>query len=127
MISRVVHGWLALQVLVVSLLPTLDADQWSKLPQLWEHYRVHRQTENQNLGLGDFLVMHYGHSAHRNAENHSHLPLKEHCGSLTWMKSIPTAPVLAAPVVQLPNQSFVYLSFTPPFPPSNIWQPPRLA
>ncbi|MBN8826356.1 MULTISPECIES: hypothetical protein [unclassified Spirosoma] len=70
--KSVVAFLLALLITGSSLLPGFGIDQTSRLLDLAQHYREHRQ-QQPTLSFLDFMEMHYGaNSEHQKHPNHSH-------------------------------------------------------
>lgn len=68
------------------VLPAPVREECVKLPDLYEHYQLHRQTD-PNLSAFAFLEMHYGDTSHhRQRHDHSQIPFKDahHCLGLHW-------------------------------------------
>ncbi|WP_026261824.1 hypothetical protein [Spirosoma panaciterrae] len=88
---------LACQMLGSSLLPGFGIDQSTRLVDLVQHYRQHRQTE-PDLSFLDFMVMHYGaNSEHQKHPKHSHhnLPTTGHSLSVFMQASLRLIPTTA--------------------------------
>lgn len=97
--KSVVALLLSVLVLASSLLPRHDLAELSRLPQLLEHYRQHRQATGGTMSFEQFLALHYsnaGRQAHgaRHTPEHEGLPLHD-------CHHAPVPAVCAAPVVWL--------------------------
>ncbi len=78
--------FLNLYLSLAVMLPASVREECVKLPELWEHYQLHRQTA-PDLSLTAFLEMHYGDTSHhRQQHDHSQIPFKDahHCLGLHW-------------------------------------------
>ena len=85
--KRLLTIGLSLYLSLVSILPAALWEECVKLPQLWEHYQLHCQT-NPELALTEFISMHYGEGSpkHQNQHDHSQIPFKatHHCLGVSW-------------------------------------------
>jgi len=67
-------------ILFGSFLPNMDTCEFSKIPQLIEHYKEHTEERGQSMSFFDFIELHYGlgkeSGEHRGQENHDSLPLQ---------------------------------------------------
>ncbi|OIN57907.1 hypothetical protein [Arsenicibacter rosenii] len=85
--KRFLTLFLGLYLSTVSIVPTAVWEECVKLPQLWEHYELHRAAA-PDLSLIDFLSLHYGAGSarHQNQHDHSQIPFKasHHCLGLNW-------------------------------------------
>lgn len=132
--KRVLTVLLSLYLTLVALMPPAVLDECMKLPQLWEHYQLHRQ-KHPDLSLTDFLALHYGadSSRHREQHDHSKIPFKSpaHCVHVIWMGSLmmplPTGWLQTArPVLAIMNPAnFHYAARNGILPPSLCWHPPK--
>lgn len=105
-------------------------EQLQKIPQLVSHYHHHIYEEGEKISFLDFLKMHYKeNSTHKQAEDHSSLPLFTHCFHCcvivveTGILSIPK------PVVEfISKESLFYYSLNYKFIlGKGIFQPPKFS
>jgi hypothetical protein len=117
---------LSFHILLGSLLPHADYTELSKLPELYEHYQLHQRQSNGQLGLTDFLVMHYTDREHQQSEDDVQLPFQHHhsCTAIVFY-FLPTfyfqfTPLLLKVSVGFCFQSRCFSSYL-----SSIFQPPK--
>ncbi|QNE38457.1 hypothetical protein F1C16_02230 [Hymenobacter sp. NBH84] len=127
--------FLALLMLMGSLIPQNDLSELTKLPELLDHYQYHRTTAGGGLSLSEFLVLHYSpntthylraHSAQHNIE-HQKLPLHSHHDCVMAAYVLPARPVVVplrmhwpAPAHRVSQGTSYTFSFS-----RALLQPPR--
>lgn len=112
---------------VLSLMPNSDMDELARLPELYNHFKVHKQEPGQsNLSFVEFLKMHYGNSTHSKQSKHDNLPLQHLCNATTlfihYSLNNFTLNFLSVPV------KVVMLEINPPASTftNSVFQPPRI-
>ncbi|WP_018622819.1 hypothetical protein [Spirosoma luteum] len=126
---------ISLYLSLFSLLPVSIWEECAKLPELYQHYQLHRLEEPDHSFL-DFLAEHYGDRGDHHAPHHDHakLPVKAaHSGadagwapvylpgSPFWTNALCASPVIA------PKTGFHYQSAALPEPTLSFWQPPKIS
>jgi len=100
--KSVLAFFLALLMLMGSLIPQNDLSELAKLPELLEHYQYHHTVAGGGLSVRQFLVLHYSpntthylhaHSAQHNIE-HQKLPLHSHHDCVMAAYVLPARPVV---------------------------------
>lgn len=118
-----------------SLLPMNVWEECAKLPELYQHYQLHR-LEEPDHSFADFLAEHYGDKGDHHAQHHDHakLPVKAAHpgtdagwtsvylpGSPLWTNALCLGPSVA------PKIGFYYALASPLEPLFSFWQPPKLS
>ena len=117
---------LSFHILLGSLLPHADYTELSKLPELCEHYQLHQRQSNGQLGLADFLALHYTDRAHQQSEDDVQLPFQHHhsCTAIVFF-FLPDFNFQFTPLLLKSSAGFRLLSFFFPSYLSSIFQPPK--
>ncbi|UOR03895.1 hypothetical protein MUN82_13165 [Hymenobacter aerilatus] len=109
--KSVLAFFLALLMLLGSLIPQNDLSELTKLPELLDHYQYHHTVAGGSLSLSEFLVLHYSpntthylhaHSAQHNIE-HQKLPLHSHHDCVMAAYVLPTRPIVVPLRVHWPT------------------------
>ncbi|MDX5348319.1 MAG: hypothetical protein LPJ89_02285 [Hymenobacteraceae bacterium] len=127
--NRSLCSFLALVLFVVSLLPHADARELNKLPNLFQHFQLHKQQDSANASFAGFLLDHYLNKNHdRGAAEHQDLPYhQEHhnCGSLAYsfpeQIQVKVLPASQAELPPVPATFFIHSSYY-----NKLFQPPRV-
>lgn len=126
---------LCMRLLLVNFLPNQDMHELSGIAELIEHYHEHEQHEHadhdddhHDIGILEFLSMHYADEHHKNSAGHENLPFHHrHPSSVVNYFFTPLYSLVFQPAhyvaVDRPKFSFVsrlISSFC-----YSIWQPPK--
>ena len=113
-------------ILLGSLLPHADYTELSKLSDLYEHYQLHQRQSNGQLGLADFLALHYTNQAHQQSEDDVQLPFQHHHSyTAIVFFFLPDINFQFTPLLMRASMGFRWLSFFFPSYLSSIFQPPK--
>lgn len=115
------------------VLPDALVHQIMRLPALAVHY-YHHITEHEDIGVVDFLVLHYGNSEHMKTDAHEHENLPGSSSSHVCQHASP-APVviqslhltLTHPELNRASHHVITDEFLPGNGANSIWQPPKVA
>lgn len=117
--------------LTIYLFSTTEANQFLKLPIIFQHYAEHQQ-ENKSISFLEFLDIHYMHGSPKDKDydRDMQLPFKTptHCISSIVPAFVPVIPVIVIDKTMeipekkknFPTNQFALSSYL-----SNIWQPPK--
>ncbi len=106
-------------------IPNMDMCEIAKIPNLIEHYLMHRSGDG--LSLIDFLELHYGDEQNQQKDPfHAKLPFKDHTCATTVVFIAPQHQTINANLDDTPVkcQSFYTITFTSGIT-NVIFQPPR--
>jgi hypothetical protein len=114
-------------------LATTELGQLLKFPAFVQHYKEHK-SENKDLTLAEFLMIHYSHGIVKDAdyEKDMKLPFKttgENSFSITAVASTPQTINISVQELHFfesKKKYFVDEHFIPTSFFSNIWQPPKV-
>lgn len=123
---------IAISFLLIYTLATTELGQLLKFPAFIQHYKEHK-SENKDLTLIEFLMIHYSHGIVKDAdyEKDMKLPFKtvgDNSFSTSIVASTPPTINLQIQDFSLFKQKKQYFSneyFIPTSFFSNIWQPPK--
>lgn len=119
---------------LVCILPTQVMEECVKIPQLWEHFQLHQQTDPA-ITFAEFWDLHYGsgRQQHQSKHDHSGIPFKalHHCASCVGhFMSVPV-PLMEYKLMPSIIDSlsglalFLYTSTTLADHSTYFWHPPR--
>jgi|TARA_R110002124_G_scaffold264949_1_gene431677 hypothetical protein len=123
---------LCMRLLLVNFLPNQDMHELSGIAELIEHYHEHEHDHDDNdhddIGILEFLSMHYADEHHKSSAGHENLPFQHsHPSTVVNYFFIPFYSLFFQPAhyaaVDKPKFSFktrLISSFS-----TYIWQPPK--
>jgi hypothetical protein len=104
--KQVLTLFLGIYLAAASILPAAIWEECVKLPQLWEHYQLHRESA-PDLTLIDFISLHYGAESpkHQNQHDHSQIPFKapHHSLCVSWHLAFIPLPIITPLLLALPT------------------------
>ncbi|MBK8702820.1 MAG: hypothetical protein IPN33_03865 [Saprospiraceae bacterium] len=111
--------------LVGSILPGMDFSQLTKLPNLIEHYRHHRSSDDKTTALAFFLQHFVNPNLHHHQDAgdcHKKLPLKSFEHAVNYFIYEETAPAVSSffyKIIPFSSQEFLSILST-----SAVFRPP---
>lgn len=122
---------LCMRLLLVNFLPNQDMHELSGIAELIEHYHEHEhdhQDADDDLGILEFLSMHYADEHHKNSDGHENLPFHHnHLNTVVNYFFVPVYGLVFQPAhyVAVNKPKFSFVSRLISCFSYSIWQPPK--